>query len=32
MVLDVLQRHAADTVVTALPDDLRDWVNDVAAA
>lgn len=32
MVLDVLQRHATDTVVTALPDDLRDWVNDVAAA
>lgn len=32
MVLDVLQRHAIDTVVAALPDDLRDLVNDVAAA
>lgn len=32
MVLDVLQRQATDSVVTALPDDLRDWVDDVAAA
>lgn len=32
IVLNVLQRHSTDTVVTALPDDLKDWVNDVAAA
>lgn len=30
--LDVLQRHSMNSVVTALPDDLKDWVNDVAAA
>lgn len=32
MVLRVLQRHATDTIANALPDDLRGWVNDVAAA
>ena len=31
MVLDVLQRHATDAVVTALPPELRDWLDAAAA-
>lgn len=31
MVLDVLRRHATDAVVTALPPELRDWLDAAAA-
>jgi len=31
MVLDVLRRHATDDVVTALPPELRDWLDGAAA-
>lgn len=31
MVIDVLQRQTTDTILTALPDELRDWVDAAAA-